>query len=122
MTTAGRTSSSVSEEGLASCFQADKLQGDAASGVAVPGSWMNCEYLKSACCPHLAPSPAGMLPLARELLRRGTVVIIAANKLPAINDITAAELDALLPQASGEMHCLPGACVPARVVQCVGGF
>jgi type II pantothenate kinase len=63
-----------------------------------------------------------MLPLARELLRRGTVVIIAANHLPAINDITAAELDALLPQASQEMHLLPGACMPVRVVQCVRRF
>lgn len=41
---------------------------------------------------------AGMLPLARELLRQGTIVIIAANTLPAINDITAAELEQLLPQ------------------------
>ncbi|KAI3436717.1 hypothetical protein D9Q98_006132 [Chlorella vulgaris] len=40
----------------------------------------------------------GMLPLARELLRQGTIVIIAANTLPAINDITAAELEQLLPQ------------------------
>jgi hypothetical protein len=39
----------------------------------------------------------GMLPLARELARRGAVVILAANSAPAINDITAAELDALLP-------------------------
>lgn len=41
----------------------------------------------------------GMLPLARELLRQGTTVIVAANEAPSINDITAAELDALLPQA-----------------------
>ncbi|KAL4443034.1 hypothetical protein ABPG77_008525 [Micractinium sp. CCAP 211/92] len=40
----------------------------------------------------------GMLPLARELLRTGAAVIIAANSQPSINDITAAELDALLPQ------------------------
>jgi type II pantothenate kinase len=39
-----------------------------------------------------------MLPLARELLRHGTCVVLAANSLPSINDITAAELDALLPQ------------------------
>jgi hypothetical protein len=39
-----------------------------------------------------------MLPLARELLRQGTTVIIAANTLPAINDITAAELEQLLPK------------------------
>lgn len=39
----------------------------------------------------------GMLPLARELLKRGTSVVVAANSLPSINDITAAELDAMLP-------------------------
>lgn len=50
----------------------------------------------------LAPKiAAGMLPLARELLRAGTTVIIAANSAPSINDITAAELDALLPQVWG---------------------
>lgn len=39
----------------------------------------------------------GMLPFARELLRKGSEVVIAANEKPSINDITAAELDALLP-------------------------
>eukprot|EP00246_Nothoceros_aenigmaticus_P000434 TRINITY_DN10636_c0_g1_i2.p1 TRINITY_DN10636_c0_g1~~TRINITY_DN10636_c0_g1_i2.p1 ORF type:complete len:368 (-),score=46.36 TRINITY_DN10636_c0_g1_i2:593-1696(-) len=34
----------------------------------------------------------GILPLARELLRRGAKVILAANDLPAINDITYEEL------------------------------
>ena len=34
----------------------------------------------------------GMIPLARELLRRGTQVILAANTTPSLNDITAAEL------------------------------
>jgi hypothetical protein len=38
----------------------------------------------------------GMLPLARELLQRGTVVVLAANRQPSINDITAAELQPLL--------------------------
>jgi len=33
-----------------------------------------------------------MLPLARELLQRGTAVVLAANSLPSINDITATEL------------------------------
>jgi type II pantothenate kinase len=42
-----------------------------------------------------------MLPFARELLRQGTTVIIAANSLPSINDITAAELEALLPRVRG---------------------
>jgi len=35
----------------------------------------------------------GMIPLARELLRRGTHVVIAANSVPSINDITAIELE-----------------------------
>ena len=33
-----------------------------------------------------------MLPLARELLQRGTAVVLAANSRPSINDITAEEL------------------------------
>ncbi len=43
-----------------------------------------------------------MLPLARELLRQGTTVVVAANSLPSINDITAAELEELLPQVQHE--------------------
>lgn len=50
-----------------------------------------------------------MLPFARELLRHGTQVVIAANSAPAINDITAAELDALLPQASARALLVLGA-------------
>ena len=38
----------------------------------------------------------GMLPLARELLKRGTRVILAANTAPSLNDITHAELVPLL--------------------------
>jgi len=38
----------------------------------------------------------GMIPLCREMLRRGTTVIITANSLPALNDITIEELDPLL--------------------------
>ncbi|KAL6271001.1 hypothetical protein ACE6H2_027912 [Prunus campanulata] len=34
----------------------------------------------------------GILPFARELLRRGTQVVLAANDLPSINDITYPEL------------------------------
>ncbi|KDP47020.1 hypothetical protein JCGZ_10747 [Jatropha curcas] len=34
----------------------------------------------------------GILPFARELLRRGTQVILAANDLPSINDVTYPEL------------------------------
>lgn len=38
----------------------------------------------------------GMLPFARELLRTGCTVVLAANEKPSINDITAAELEELL--------------------------
>ncbi|MEM7578049.1 MAG: ARMT1-like domain-containing protein [Planctomycetota bacterium] len=38
----------------------------------------------------------GMLPLARELLQRGTGVILTANTRPSLNDVTHAELVPLL--------------------------
>ncbi|MFG0273540.1 MAG: ARMT1-like domain-containing protein [Phycisphaerales bacterium] len=41
----------------------------------------------------------GMLPLARELLRAGAAVVLAANERPSLNDITATELDDLLDRA-----------------------
>jgi type II pantothenate kinase len=40
----------------------------------------------------------GLLPLVRELLRGGGSVVLAANSAPSHNDITAAELAALLPR------------------------
>lgn len=42
----------------------------------------------------------GMIPLARELLLRGTDVVIVANSLPAINDITVPELQGVLQEVS----------------------
>ena len=42
----------------------------------------------------------GMLPLARELLRMGSEVVLAANTQPAINDITAAELRTVVAAAA----------------------
>ena len=41
-----------------------------------------------------------MLPLARELLQRGTSVVLAANSQPAINDITAPELSEAVQKAA----------------------
>lgn len=38
----------------------------------------------------------GMIPLARELLRRGTGVILTANRTPTLNDVTHDELTALI--------------------------
>lgn len=42
----------------------------------------------------------GMLPFARELLRMGCEVVLAANSLPAINDITAPELRTVVAAAA----------------------
>ncbi|CAL5387052.1 unnamed protein product [Camellia sinensis] len=43
----------------------------------------------------------GMLPLARELLRRGTeVVVLVANSLPVLNDVTAMELPDIVAEAA----------------------
>ncbi|EFJ08842.1 hypothetical protein SELMODRAFT_447908 [Selaginella moellendorffii] len=44
----------------------------------------------------------GIIPLARELLRRGTQVVLAANELPSINDITYAELLQIMSKLKGE--------------------
>ena len=51
----------------------------------------------------------GMLPLARELLRMGSEVVLAANTQPAINDITAAELRAVVAAAVQDDPILRGA-------------
>ncbi|KAK6920703.1 Damage-control phosphatase ARMT1-like, metal-binding domain [Dillenia turbinata] len=45
----------------------------------------------------------GMLPLARELLRRGTEVVLVANSLPALNDVTSMELPDIVAEAA--KHC-----------------
>lgn len=41
-----------------------------------------------------------MIPLARELLRMGAEVVMCANSQPAINDVTAPELRAVLEQVA----------------------
>ena len=45
---------------------------------------------------------AGMLPLARELVKRGVTVIMAANERPSINDTTAAEMSIAVRSAAQE--------------------
>ena len=61
---------------------------------------------------------AGMLPMARELIKQGTAVIIAANSLPSINDITAQELTELLKQA-GQVDKLIGRSLQEGILQVV---
>ncbi|KAI4375444.1 hypothetical protein MLD38_013310 [Melastoma candidum] len=50
----------------------------------------------------------GILPFARELLRRGTQVVLAANDLPSINDVTYYELIEILSKLKDENGKLGG--------------
>uniref|UniRef100_A0A5B7AR00 Damage-control phosphatase ARMT1-like metal-binding domain-containing protein n=1 Tax=Davidia involucrata TaxID=16924 RepID=A0A5B7AR00_DAVIN len=50
----------------------------------------------------------GILPFARELLRRGTQVVLAANDLPSINDVTYPELIEILSKLKDEHGQLVG--------------
>ncbi|KAG0493480.1 hypothetical protein HPP92_004474 [Vanilla planifolia] len=45
----------------------------------------------------------GMLPLARELLRLGTEVVLVGNSLPALNDVTANELPGIVAEAAKDL-------------------
>ncbi|KAK8698737.1 hypothetical protein V6N13_114846 [Hibiscus sabdariffa] len=50
----------------------------------------------------------GILPFARELLKRGTQVVLAANDLPSINDITYPELVEIISKLKDESGKLIG--------------
>ncbi|XVF67113.1 hypothetical protein PTKIN_Ptkin10aG0094600 [Pterospermum kingtungense] len=50
----------------------------------------------------------GILPFARELLRRGTQVVLAANDLPSINDVTYPELVEIVSKLKDEHGKLVG--------------
>lgn len=50
----------------------------------------------------------GILPFARELLRRGTEVVLAANDMPSINDITYYELIEIISKLKDEHGQLLG--------------
>jgi type II pantothenate kinase len=50
----------------------------------------------------------GVLPFCRLLAQRGTRVLIAANRLPALNDITVSEIRALLPRLQAVDPALDG--------------
>uniref|UniRef100_A0A1D1XX73 Uncharacterized protein At2g17340 n=1 Tax=Anthurium amnicola TaxID=1678845 RepID=A0A1D1XX73_9ARAE len=50
----------------------------------------------------------GILPFARELLRRGTKVVLAANDLPSINDVTYPELVEIISKLKDENGQLMG--------------
>ncbi len=64
----------------------------------------------------------GMLPFLRELLRLKCEVVLVANSLPAINDITAPELRSLLSAAAEVCPIIKAARTAAKKVECGAGF
>ena len=64
----------------------------------------------------------GMLPFARELLRLRCEVVLAANSLPAINDITAPELRGLLSAAAEVCPIIKAARQAAKRVEYAAGL
>ncbi|VDM43711.1 unnamed protein product [Toxocara canis] len=63
----------------------------------------------------------GVLPFARELIRRGSKVIIACNWSPALNDITAYEMEALMNRACERDETIGKAVIDRRIVVCNSG-
>jgi len=63
----------------------------------------------------------GMLPLCRELARRGTTVNITANSVPALNDITIDELIPVLQRAGDLDPVLAAAMADGRIVAVPSG-
>ncbi len=57
----------------------------------------------------------GMIPFARELLRRGTDVLLTANSKPSLNDVTHDDLTALIAQVSEHDAILADALVDGRL-------
>ena len=67
---------------------------------------------------HAHRMTAGMIPLARELIKNGTFVVLAANETPALNDITAQELQVLLKDCA-QLDKLLGRAVQEQVISVV---
>lgn len=58
----------------------------------------------------------GVLPFARELLQRGTKVILCANSAPALNDVTHPELVMILKQAAAVCQVIHDALSTRRLI------
>ena len=63
----------------------------------------------------------GMIPLAREILRGGGEVVLAANSLPAINDVTFEELEQVVDHASRVCPIIASARSAAKSAQAANG-
>jgi type II pantothenate kinase len=57
----------------------------------------------------------GMVPLCRQMLQRGTTVVLTANTLPALNDITIDELPELLDRIAGFDRTIADALADGRL-------
>ena len=66
----------------------------------VEGKMNDLTRVHEKCCIFVdnagADAILGVLPLAREMLKRGTKVVLCANDVPSINDITIKELEELV--------------------------
>uniref|UniRef100_A0A1B0BSE3 4'-phosphopantetheine phosphatase n=2 Tax=Nemorhina TaxID=44051 RepID=A0A1B0BSE3_9MUSC len=58
----------------------------------------------------------GILPFARELLKRGTKVLLCANSEPSLNDVTSSELTAILDCCNCSCPVLKQACSEKRLL------
>jgi type II pantothenate kinase len=63
----------------------------------------------------------GVVPLAREIARRGTRVVLAANTRPALNDITLDELNPLLDRLANDDATLDGLLCDGRIATVPSG-
>ncbi len=63
----------------------------------------------------------GMIPLARELLRRGGEVLMTANTWPSLNDVTYDELCELLDKAAGIDDVIAGGLRDGRLTMVASG-
>lgn len=63
----------------------------------------------------------GVLPFARELLRRGTKVLLCANSEPSLNDVTSRELSELLDDCACQCDVLDSAWRSGRLLVYANG-
>ncbi|KAJ2711861.1 hypothetical protein H4R19_003047 [Coemansia spiralis] len=63
----------------------------------------------------------GVLPFARLLVERGTVVVLAANSRPALNDVTERELEAIVDRVAQTDSTIADAVRSGRLTVCATG-
>lgn len=63
----------------------------------------------------------GVLPLARELLSLGTKVILTANSLPSLNDVTINELNLYCCKASEHCNILKESIASGKLITVENG-